>query len=95
MRLRARVTHPNHQPHLTHPNHQPHLTHSSKSIADWMTPPETMGPSRIKRVRQPDPCRFGWIYPQLLLVIAICVTYQVLCKIINNIYKTYKRYFKT
>ena len=56
----------------------------SKTIADRCTPPDTIGPSRTKRLRMPDPCRFGWIYPQLLLVIAICVTYQVVTPLVGG-----------
>jgi len=39
---------------------------------------KAIGPRHLERSMLPDPCRYGWIYPQLLVVMAIVLIYQVI-----------------
>jgi hypothetical protein len=39
---------------------------------------KAIGPRHLERSLLPDPCRYGWIYPQLLVVMAITLIYQVI-----------------
>ena len=41
-----------------------------------------MGARRSAACAVADPCRFGWIYPQLLVVVGIVLGYQIITPLI-------------
>jgi len=50
----------------------------TKCVERIVVPRQRIGERHLEQASVPDPCRFGWIYPQLLVVVAITFTYQVI-----------------
>ena len=53
----------------------------SKTIARFCSQ-KRMGARRYRKSMAADPCRYGWIFPQLVVVMAISMTYQVITPLI-------------
>jgi len=54
----------------------------SKSVAQGLLSKNAIGKRHMEMSSMPDPCRYGWIYPQLLVVIAITINYQIIAPFI-------------
>ena len=54
----------------------------SKSVAMHLAQKNHMGIRRRQKINAADPCRFGWIFPQLVVVMAITMVYQVITPLI-------------
>jgi len=50
----------------------------SKKIEKHFLPRSMMGERHLKAANVADPCRFGWIFPQIVLVVAILFIFQII-----------------